>query len=513
MENEFGNTKIKAANAGKSGSYKIKDNPLKATFPTPSLDSLNKLSEKISSKAVTYSKEAGKAFEKYTRMNKPDFGNKSAIPDIMPAYGHDIGNYAAKYGMGNFQIQAILKFDSRLDFDKLLRAVRLSVDAEPVLGSRFIEHDPPYWVRLNDIDKVEFCTIEETDNEEEAVHRFLESHLDMDHDPMVKVKLIRSGQHDILGIKLNHTCTDGAGSKEYIHLLSHIYSCIDGENGVYKPKLSVRSRKDHYRIFKTLGVKHPESDFSMVESSRTVWAFPWKSGGRKNITPFVVCRLPYGQLDILSKYGKERGATINDLILTAFYRAMFKMSQPPYGIPMDIGVTVDLRRYLPGNRAGAIRNLSGGVVTRIPRLSGESFEGTLSRVVSVMNRKKNRNPGHQSATGAEHAEKLNFHQALALFKFMSKFSEISSQNCAFCAPGLSNMGIISKSLIKFGEHVVTDAYIIPPVVRAPGFMLVASSYNGILTLASGYYKGAIHRQYVEKLLNKIKDELIKGCTQ
>jgi NRPS condensation-like uncharacterized protein len=468
---------------------------------------------KFGNTKIKISKEFNKTFGEYINMNKPKIGNKMDNSDILPAYMHDTANYVARYGMGNFQIQAILKLDGRLNFDKLSRAVRLSVDAEPVLGCRFIEHNPPYWRRLENIDKTMFCSIEETDNVEEAIHRFLESHLDMDNDPMVNVKLIRSGEYDTLGIKLNHTCCDGAGTKEYIHLLSHIYTRIDGKNGVYVPKPSVRSRKDHDRVFSTLGIKHPELDNSSVDAPRSLWPFPWKSGGQKNITPFVVCRLPYGQLDVLSKYGKERGATINDLILTAFYRAMFKMSHPPYGVPMDIAVTVDLRRYLPDHKAEAIRNLTGGVVTRIARLLGEPFEKTLSREVSVMNSKKNRNPGYQNATGAERMEKSNFHRTLAFSKFLSHVSKISSQNCVFCAPGLSNMGIISKPLIKFGKNVVTEAYIIPPVVRAPGFLLVASSYNGILTLAAGYYKGAIRRRYIEKLLNKIKDELIEGCGQ
>lgn len=442
---------------------------------------------------------------------KPPSKYTVKIPATMPAYGHDTANYAARYGMGNYQIQAVLKMDGRLDYDKLKKAVRLSVDAEPVLGCRFVEHEPPYWKRLKDIDRVKFCSMVETENAEKSVHRFLESHLSMDHDPMVKVRLIRSGTCDTLCIKLNHTCCDGAGTKEYIHLLSHIYSSIDGENGIYVPKPSVRSREDHKRALRALGIKHPTRDKSLVDSPKSFWLFPWKSGGQKDVTPMVVCKLPEGKLDELSRYGKQRGATINDLLLTAFYRAMFKMSQPPYGIPMDIGLTVDLRRYLPGNKADAIRNFSGGVVLRVARIFGEPFDRTLSRIVPVMNRKKNRNPGYQSVTGAERAEKMNLHQTLAYFKSVSQVSEFSSQNCFFCTPGLSNMGLISNSLLRFGDRVATEAYILPPVIRAPGFLLVASSYNGILTIADGYYKGAVSRRYVEKLLNKMKAELMNCC--
>lgn len=457
---------------------------------------------------VKYKMDISKVIKKYTNLNKPVLETN---PDIMPAYAHDYGNYVARYGMGNFQIQAVMKLDGKIDFDLLSRAVRLSIDTEPVLGCRFIEHDPPYWKRLEDIDNTKFCSMEETKNEIEAIERFLESPLDMDNDPMVKVKLIRSEQFDTLGIKINHTCTDGAGAKEYIQLLSHIYTCISRENGFYVPVPSVRSREDHAKVFSTLDIKHPELVNSLVESPRTIWPFPWKSGGQIGNTPFVVCRLPYGQIDILSKYGKERGATINDLILTAFYRAMFKLTKPPYGVPMDIGLTIDLRRYLPENKAGAIRNLSGGIVLRIARIMGEPFEGTLSRVVALMNRKKSHNPGYQCATGAERMEMFSFQMFLAYSKFLSKVSGVLSQYSFFCSPGLSNVGIISKSLIKFGENVVTDAYIIPPVILAPGLMIVASSYNGILTFAIGYYKGSINSRHLEKLLNKIKSELIEGC--
>jgi len=453
-------------------------------------------------------KAISKPFSKYTNINNPV---PTGSPNVMPAFAHDYGNYVARYGMGNYQIQAVMKLDDRIDFDKLSAAVRLSVDAEPVLGCRFVEHAPPYWKRLKDIDNIMFCSIEETDNTEEAVRMFLESPLDMDLDPMVKVKLIRSEQCDTIGIKLNHTCCDGAGAKEYIHLLSRIYSDTACKNGAYVPEPSIRDDKDHIKVFKNLGIKHPKLDNSVVEAPRTAWPFQWKSAGQKNITPFVVCRLPDRMLDSLSKYGKERGAKINDLIVTAFYRAMFKISRPPYRVPMDIGLTIDLRRYLPDNRASAIRNLSGGIVLRIARLKDEPFDGTLARVVSLMNRKKSKNPGYQCATGAEHAEVLNFYQFLAFAKFISKASDVFLRNCYFCSPGLSNVGIISKTLIKFGDSTVIDAYIIPPVIRMPGIMIVASSYNGKLTFATGYYKGSVRKENLEKLLDGIRRELIEGC--
>jgi NRPS condensation-like uncharacterized protein len=200
-------------------------------------------------------------------------------PDILPANAHDRANYIAKYGLGNYQIQTVLRLDGRLDFEKLTRAVRLSIDQEPVFGCHFVKGNPPYWKKIDNLDEVEFCVLEETDNPDEAVQRFLESHLSMDKDPKVKIKIIRSGEYDTLCIKLNHACCDGGGAKEYTHLLAHIYSCIDRENGSFIPQPRIGGRKDQDRLLNELWVKNLKITRNPIfESPNTMWAFPWRPG-------------------------------------------------------------------------------------------------------------------------------------------------------------------------------------------------------------------------------------------
>jgi NRPS condensation-like uncharacterized protein len=408
-----------------------------------------------------------------------------------------------------------MKLDGRLAFDKLVRAVRLSVDAEPVLGCRFIKSDPPYWQRYDDLDNIKFCSIEETDNSDEAVQRFLESPMDMDNDPMIMLRLIRSETYDTLGFKINHLCSDGAGAKQYIQLLSDIYSRIDGEDNVFVPNPSKRSRDDHDRLVCALSKYTLKTSFTPLQQlPLTTWKFPWKSM-RTGSTGFAVSRLPFGYLDILNNYAKTRGATINDLIQTAIFRAMFEIAKPPYGIPMDIPITIDLRKYLPEHKAEAIRNLSGGVTLRICRKANELFEGTLARVMAETKEMRNRHPGLENAIKVECIENMNFNKVCTFFKALSQVVEVASRNPLIvlnrCSPSFSNIGFISKSPIKFGENTVTDAYAIPPAIRTPGMLLVAGTYNGIITLSVGYYKPSVQKSDMEGLLNKIRDELVEGC--
>ncbi|NLD47148.1 MAG: condensation protein [Clostridiaceae bacterium] len=477
------------------------------------LELLGKMHEGYPPNILGYYNGVNKLFEDYLKANKVYADNNKASiisdPNIMPASGHDIYNYVSRYGLTDCQIQVIMKLDGHLNYNKLTNAVKLSVDDQPVFGCRFIEDTTPYWKPFENLDQVNFCTYEETSNADESVNRFLKRPLDMDNDPMVKLRLIRSEECDTLCFKLNHSCCDGAGIKEYIKLLSEIYSSIDCENGIFIPLPNKRGRKEQDALFKSLGITNPDSEWiEGSEVSRVTWPFTWNIA-QSEARHYVVCRLPKGQIKDIKQYSREKGATINDIILTAYYRALSEMSQPQYNEAMDISITVDLRRYLPKQKTEAIRNFSGSENTSIYLLPDETFEETLSKVVSETNRIKNSQPGLQSALGLERLEKLAFPEVLSYYNSVSQWACQCNDKCA---PVLSNVGNLSEGLLKFGEVTAVDAYMVPHTVHAPGFLLLANTYNDTLTLSTAFYDGTIEHEDSIKLINKVKDEILKNCT-
>lgn len=515
IEIKFGDSEVKISYGDKKKKPSIGENPFEALLPDMAL--YYKFYENMPHYLVRYYKDLGKVLEKYLDISNPGIGKIPDSPDVMPANGHDVYNYIARYGMGNFHSQAILRLDGRLDFDKLVKAVRLSIDAEPILGCRFVEHDPPYWKRLENIDEVIFCSLEIVPDSNQAVQRFLESPLDMDDDPKIKIKIIRSNECDMVAIKANHACCDGTGIKEYVQLLTDIYSRLDGSGEAFAPTPSERGRTDQDRLFENLGITDPDSLW--IPGSDILiptWAFPWKKSS-SSTNRIATCRIPPDQVEAISSYARTKGATFNDLILAAYYRAMLKMGQPIYGVPMGLNVTIDLRRYLPDHKTKALRNFSGSVNTWLSMIEGESFGDTLSRVVYMMNDIKKGYPGLQSAIGLERLEKVSFKDALAYYQATARIGKNKRKCPAYygdrCIPSLSNIGILSRQLIKMGDVNVSDYYIIPPVVSAPGLLLVANTYNGIMTLAVGFFEESILSSDVERLLNNIKQEMLEGCRQ
>lgn len=470
----------------------------------------NMESENFLSNVMGCYKDVRNSIKEVSGAKRTQCRNNPEKANTLPANGHDIYNYASRYGIANFQLQAVMKLDERLDYDKLTEAVMLSIEDQPVFGCHFIEAEPPYWMPAENTEREMFCTMEETEEPERSVQNFLESPLDMDKDPMVKVRLIRSEPNDILCLKINHACCDGAGVKEYIKLLAEIYSALDKESGTFLPRPCNRGRSAQDRLFSRLGIADPETEWIPgSEVTKATWPFPWYPVQSERFY-ITTCRLPYGQLDELVRYSRAKGATINDLILTAFYRAMSSAGEPGYDEPMEISVTIDLRRFLPDRKTDGIRNFSGSEIVRLTLLPDESYDETLSRIVSLMNEIKNNRPGLQSTIGLERLEKMPLSNTIDYYKMVSKWPTVCGDKCA---PVLSNLGYIADDLLKFGDNTVSDAYIIPPVVRAPGLLLMASTYNGIITLAGGYYEASVKEKHIEVLLDRIKSELIEGCRQ
>lgn len=492
------------------------ENLFKAMTSKATLEFYRKFCESIPKEMLSYYKEYHKAFARFLEINKPDAGTIPDSPDVFPANGHDIFNYVARYGKGNFHCQAILKFNGKLNFERLSKAVRLSVEKEPVLGCRFIEGNPPYWKRLENIEQVKFCSFEQMNSSREAIQKFIESPLDMDADPKIKVKLMRSNTYDILGVKANHACLDGTGIKEYILLLANIYSDLSNSDEVFIAVPSTRGRTDQDRLFEALSITNPD-DLWIPGSDITIptWAFPWQQG-TSNIFRIITDRLLPEHLDRMSSYAKAKGATINDIILTAYYRAMLKMGQPVYGVPMGIAVTVDLRRYLRNHKTEAIRNFSGSVNAWLSMVENESFSHTLTRVTYMMNEIKNGYPGLQSAIGLERLEKISFRDTLAYYHATTNAGKKPEQPAVFygnrCVPSLSNLGIISKTLIKFDDITAVDYYIIPPVVSPPGVLLEVGTYNRVMTMALGFIENTVLSEDMQRLMDNIKAELLGACS-
>jgi len=206
---------------------------------------------------------------------------------------------------------------------------------------------------------------------------------------------------------------------------------------------------------------------------------------------------------VIKEYGRQHQASVNDIILTAFYRALFEIVDPPVGIPLPVQVLIDLRRYLPLGESSLIRNCLGALYPSITREPGESFDETLTRIREVTKAIKADNPGLGEPLYLGLLFKLGFGLAKRISdKIMERLIKSGKLH-----PLLSNLRIIDERQLDFGDAEVTDAFVLSLVDYPPHFMLAVSTYRDTMTFTVGFCNATTQRPVIERFFELFQSEL------
>ncbi|HFU7058173.1 TPA: condensation domain-containing protein [Bacillus cereus] len=420
-------------------------------------------------------------------------------------------NYLLGLYSADQQINAVLYFPVGISKKLLEQSIRITLQLQPVLNSRFAENDIPYWEEHSSGTNTPICLFAEGNDQELEMMAidFIKESGDRIQGPMVQAKLLRGNTTDMLVVKLSHLCSDGAGVKEYINLLGAIYTQLS--LGQSKGQIikefgeGNESFRDQSPVFKYAGISDVKSAYRPnQEQQASLWSFP--SQPNKNTYPKMsVRRLNHEQTLRLIQWTKAQQATLNDTIMTAYFQALsrFTVYAEPRTTEKMIGLTIDLRRYLPNYTTGAICNLSGMEMPVIKMEDNESFNQTLVRVKQSMDKIKSQNPGLSSAAGME----LLAGMKLSTVKEMYNQQYEQALQMGMALPLLTNFGLIADEPIKFGEVQVEDGYMTSPIMYAPFFSMGASSYNGRLTFTIGYHTPDTSKVKVDKFLECVVNQL------
>ncbi len=425
---------------------------------------------------------------------------ENEMPKQWPATGQDVFNHLAKHGTSNIQIQAVIRLEGRLDEVLLKKAVRLSLDAEPILGCQFIEDEKTaYWQRFENLDKLSWFEFKQAKDEEEAVMQFLRSSFPLEGQQIL-VRLIRLEQADVIGVKINHAASDGRGAKDYLELLAEIYTKLS-RNSSFSVTPDLEKRRDQKHYFDAQGISEPMALFNpQSETLPPTWAFP-HHGINQGKMHIAVRRFDNKAFDAIKAFGGRHGVTLNTVILTAYYRSLFKLLGSPYGEEMEIYVTVDLRKFFGEDKKQAISNLSSFMHARLASIEEESFEESLKRTAKMIDGLKHNQAELPGAVVMEALGSIDFSNAFGFLQGARQQAVDTGKS----SPLLSNIGIIPT--LYFGEQAASHAYIVTPAMYAPGFMMSASTYQKTLTLEVSYCEPSHEKEEVELFLTQISDEL------
>ncbi len=386
----------------------------------------------------------------------------------------------------------VAKFSGKLDWKRLNQAVSLSADAFPLVRCRFNENKGhPYWEDKGfaSDEMVSFIEIENTD---ESAFEFLHKEVDTVNGPQLKIQLIRNNKADTLCVKINHMLCDAAGFKDYLYLLSSIYTQV-GENPEYRPHSVMGDRKIQ-QVLKTFSAQDKLNiifkKYNMAVHDKALFNF---EGDLKN--PFIELRtIPREQFRLLKEYAKVHDATVNDVILTAFIRVLYGL----FGRVVTVPCTIDLRRHLLNHKAAGICNLVTNLSCNIGSDLGVSFDDTLDKVKLAMNKEK---------------ANIGYIKSLSLLEiafriFPYKTARKIVEKIFFNAPiAFTNVGILDKNKLNFGQTKISGAYMTGSIKYIPYFQLALSTFDDEVTFSINLYGTQSDRAKISSFCDKFALEL------
>ncbi len=429
----------------------------------------------------------------------------TVIPKRFPVSAADHFMYLTRV-VSDLTLRDILQFAGRLNEERLSRAIRLTMDAEPVMGCRFCQRFAGvYWERLPDLDSRVLCPIVEKQDFEAEMENFLNTSLDPTVGPQVEICLFRSDR-DTLAIKTNHVVADGAGHMDYLTLLAKTYRELSA-NANYYPQPNLGANRGMGPVIRNVGPRAIIRGFRQIPRQyNDISVFP---AIRQDFTKKMLKdrRITWEQFSRMKEYSRQHQVTIGDILLTAVYRALSKMLSPDSAIHPPIQITVSLRRYLTPGQAETIRNLSSVFTPHVIVYPHEPFGDTLARVHKMMLEAKEDQPWLGGIMYLGLAYLFRFPLARNIIRGFMRRRLLDNR---FKGIVFSNMGLIEAERFSFGDVPLQKFTTFGQVHYPPGPLLSVNMLGNDMFFNMQYYGSAVDTSMVDRFLEMVVDELPQG---
>jgi NRPS condensation-like uncharacterized protein len=429
------------------------------------------------------------------------------LPRDLPVPSSDRWQHHALL-IGDNHIRLCLRFEHPLDAARLERAVLLSIRIAPVIVYRYVDRFwRPRWRRVDRLDHralFDVFAAQYPQQAEARIRQFIESRHPPGEPPQMRVRLIREPGVDHLCLSISHLLGDAGALKHYAYRLAQIYRRLQ-RDPQYLPPCEVHKGRRYRDInpgwltLKTLrALLQPAKILPPVSST-----FPYEvaAAGEDRFT-YRCLRTGPSRFREIQRLARTHDATLNDVVLTALFRAYHQMVPLGEGQPAVMLLTSDLRTLLNDPVALPICNYShllavvAGLELDLP------FETLLARVRDDSRQQKAQRGSQPSMFHWQ--RELNLRSNASARKYFHRsFSEMLAQPL----PSQSNLGEIDAEALDFGEPQVTDAYMVSVFLKSPLFQHVCCSFRQRLTFSVGFHDTAMNRVLVRELLERFEREL------
>ncbi len=387
-----------------------------------------------------------------------------------------------------------LRYDYEIDIEALKTVLICFFEKAPVLHSSFTDNRiSPYWTvkdyKINDVLTVKEVSEENLDQE---INDFLVQYIPPDADIQMKVAVFNHSGKSVLCIVENHMCMDGGDLKYFMKSLCKNYSDFV-ENGISPVDLrtGTRSYESVYEDFSS-GEKRLAKNLYKNVNSKDDHGFPFTPNSIKDKSFIAKRKIPASKFDAIRSSGKKHGATINDMILTAYFYSLYELAGFDKRDGFSISCAVDLRRHIKDNSDQGVTNHTAWMQCRVPEQGDNIFE-TLNYVVHSSNQFK-----EDRFVGLHGLPLLSFGYKILPLAASEEVIKIGYANPLLA---MSNIGVLEVDKLSLAGNEPTDGFMSGAVKYKPFALLSVTSVRKELTLSMCVRGNEIDKEIVEKFFD------------
>jgi NRPS condensation-like uncharacterized protein len=415
---------------------------------------------------------------------------------------------------GDHVMHLVFDVTKPVDITRMQKAARLSLTQHPIMAQRLCYRwGQPYWSNRHacELDQYRYCELIISSHRQQAIDAFLIQETDYNLEPMVKIRVIR-GQYDTICIKVSCTPIDGRGFLIYVEDVLRIYERLKQQPEYQPPAgtLDNRSTKallPYFNIVDALkllfyGLKNQATDSLTARN----WRVPSLNASHIDKTYYCHQFSP-STLRAINGYRKKHNLTFNDIVLGAYYKALYNAIKPPKAKLFCVLNTFDLRRFEPSNAPNRVANYSSFVNTNVFMDNNTDFAQAAQGVNQSIKQRKAHYPG--MTEGPFIWPILTF----LPFPIASFIVKQLLKHRGETIPVFTNVGVINTENMRVEGFPISNVRPFAPLEFPPKLTVTVATSGNVVSLSVGFSKNHFPESLIHQLFQQMEDQIRDTCLQ
>ena len=391
-----------------------------------------------------------------------------------------------------------LHYDFEIDVEALKTVLICFFEKAPVLHSSFKDnHVSPYWIvkpyHIDDVLEVSY-----PDDVEAAAEAFLTQEIPPENDIQMKVAVFFQDGKTTLCMIENHMCMDGGDFKYFLKAFCKNYNDYI-ENGVSPVDLREGSRSydQVYNDFSKTEQRMARNLYKNI-NAKDDHKFPLTPDSIRDRSFIAKRKISAEKLAQIKAAGKKHGATVNDMLLTAYFYSLYTLANySPYE-GVSISCAIDLRRHLKDVSDEGLTNHTAWMQCKVPERGKDIFQ-TLQYVKHSSNQFK-----QDKFMGLYGLPLLKLGYTIMPHAASEEIIKIGYSNPLLA---MSNIGILEADKLALCGHEPTDGFMTGAVKYKPFVLLSATTMHHVVTLSMCVRGNDEDKKTVERFFDLMEQSL------